>query len=610
MGQNMAVHMRFWLFAAIIIISGAAFGELEVPDPLNSVLVTKDNTGQESYVQAYGAKMGDQPGIAIEFEGTDDLHFYANPETAIAPDLVLRATAASGAIEFADGIYPEVEYFRDPALNKEVEVWIGDFVIFIPFADGSQDEAGPEGSAQVNAVVRVTGIACTSMVCLQPFEHELSVTLDMQNIDTWPIVEIKGAGTFNSGSDNKESGAAVPQEGLLRYGISGALVLAFVAGLLINVMPCVWPVIPIIVTRIWQSAGEKRGRALSSGLLFCLGILLFFAAIAVFNIVLQVGFETVFQWGDLLRNQGFVAFMVLLMLGLGLFMFGVFVIGIPSSVTAKAGSGGSGAAGLIGMGFIAGLLGTPCSFGILAAVVAWAQTQTLVTATIVIMTLGVGMAAPYLALTSIPGLTNRLPRPGGWMEKVKIAMGFVLIGIGIKLAGALEAGLLIDVLYFGLVMSFALWMWGQWVGFGTPAAKKWIIRGISLFLMLIAGWYLFSPEQKYMDWQEYDSSEIEAALEDGRPVLIKFTAEWCANCAVVKKRVFEQGDVAELIRDKQVFAVEGDTTRKDQPATAALQQVYREPGIPVTILLTPDGQEHRLRGIFDKGRLVEILEEL
>ncbi len=587
------------ILIALLLAASTVFGE--------KLLVTKDNTGQESYVHAYGAKMGDQPGIAVEFEGTDDLHFYANPETSIAPDLVLRAQAASDAIEFADGIYPEVEFFSDPALNKQVEVWIGDFVIFLPFADSSQGTAGWSESAQVDAAVTVTGIACTSMVCLQPFEHELSVTLDMQNIETWPIVEIKGSGTFNSGADTADT---AQQEGLLRYGIGGALVLAFVAGLLINVMPCVWPVIPIIVTRIWQSAGEKRGRALTSGLLFCVGILLFFAAIAVFNIVLQVGFETVFQWGDLLRNQGFVAFMVLLMLALGLFMFGVFVIGIPSSVTAKAGSGGSGAAGLIGMGFLAGLLGTPCSFGILAAVVAWAQTQTLVTATIVIMTLGVGMAAPYLALTSIPGLTNRLPRPGGWMEKVKIAMGFVLIGIGIKLAGALEMGLLIDVLYFGLVMSFAMWMWGQWVSFGTPAAKKWIIRGISLFLMLISGWYLFSPEQKYIGWQEYDAGEIEAALEEGRPVLIKFTAEWCANCAVVKKRVFEQGDVAELIRDKQVFAVEGDTTRKDQPATAALQEVYREPGIPVTVLLTPDGGEYRLRGIFDKGKLVEILEGL
>ena len=123
------------------------------------------------------------------------------------------------------------------------------------------------------------------------------------------------------------------------------------------------------------------------GLAFCVGILLFFAGIAALNIVLIVGRGVVFQWGDLLRNSAFVTALSLLMVVLGLFMFGVFTIGIPASVTSKTG-GGNGYAGSVGMGFLAAILATPCSFAILAAAIAWAQTQSLPVATLTIMLIG------------------------------------------------------------------------------------------------------------------------------------------------------------------------------------------------------------------------------
>jgi hypothetical protein len=136
------------------------------------------------------------------------------------------------------------------------------------------------------------------------------------------------------------------------YSIWAALILAFVAGLSLNIMPCVWPVLPIIVMRLVEQARQSKGKSVVMGLAFCLGILLFFACLAGANIILQVFYGQVLQWGDQLRNPGFVAAMAMLLVVLALFMFGVFTINVPSSLASKGGSG-KGLGGAVGMGFLA-----------------------------------------------------------------------------------------------------------------------------------------------------------------------------------------------------------------------------------------------------------------
>src|SRR4030042_2039663 len=145
-------------------------------------------------------------------------------------------------------------------------------------------------------------------------------------------------------------------------------------------MPCVWPVLPLIVMRLVEQTKQDKSKSIVSGLFFCLGILLFFACLAGANIVLQLFYGQVLQWGDQFRSPVFVTAMALLLVVLALFMFDVFTVTVPSSVAAKSGTG-KGYLGTIGMGFLAAVLSTPCSFGILAAAFAWAQTQPLLPAT-------------------------------------------------------------------------------------------------------------------------------------------------------------------------------------------------------------------------------------
>jgi thiol:disulfide interchange protein DsbD len=394
------------------------------------------------------------------------------------------------------------------------------------------------------------------------------------------------------------------------YSIWFALSLAFLAGLILNIMPCVLPVIPLKVLSIFEQAKESKARCVALGLSFCLGILLFFAGIAVLNIVLRLGYGAVFQWGDHFRNPIFLIAMSLLLVVLALFMFGVFTITVPSSVSGKA-APRKGHAGSIAMGMLAAVLSTPCSFAILTTAFAWAQTQRLPTSTLAIMMIGVGMAAPYAILTSIPALLKHLPRPGRWMELFKQSMGFVLLIVAVWLLTALPADRQPGVMYFAAILAFCVWMWGGWVNLTTPRPRRRTIRTVALIIAVAAAAWLLPEPKSYIDWRQYDSTLIDQAAREQRPVLIEFMADWCITCKAVEKTVYHRKDIAELIEQKGVLPIKANTTLDDSPATIDLKDRYKEPGVPVTILFVPGQTEpKRFHGLIIGRNLKKALQDL
>ncbi len=572
----------------------------------DGVLITSfEDQKSEAFLEP--VRYNDGSAVAVVFKGTDDLHYYADSATAPGPGLELKVKLSGEGISFGAPIFPESDVFYDSALEKNVDVYAGQFKVIVPI------EESTDSTVSVKAVI--TGIACTSKLCLAPFEKEVEKSINMGNSQSWALVsmEVDKTGVQSEASSalkGDKAATSVQGTGSANYSWPWAFGIALLAGVLLNVMPCVWPIIPIIITRLWNQAGNNKAKSFSLGLWFSAGILLFFGALAVLNIVLKVGFGAVFQWGDLLRNEIFLAAMVFLMLILGLFMFGIFNIFVPASVSSKASSGASNFSGTVVMGFLAAILATPCSFGILAAAVAWAQTQNLAIATFTIMIIGVGMSLPYVFLTSIPGLVNKMPKPGGWMEKVKIITGFILLAVAVKLLTALSPDFRKNVLYYSVLLAFCVWVWGTWITLSTSTAKKWFIRGVVLIIVFWGGWAILPVKKDLIDWQSYDRAKIESLLEDNEPVLIKFTADWCTNCTIVKKRVYENRDIAELIKKKNVAAFMGDTTLDDYQATKDLYGIYREPGVPVSVIHKPDGEAVKLRGIIDKSTLEEVLEEI
>ncbi|MBE0535923.1 MAG: thioredoxin family protein [Phycisphaerae bacterium] len=556
-------------------------------------IVTIDGTPQHDVVRPAA-----ESAIALKFKLKDPWHFYADPATAPG-GMDLKIKPQGEGITFGEPVFPPSTPYFDESSGQRLQAYGGEFVVYQPFTV----DAYAADSAQI--VIGIDGAICSESLCMRPAFEKLRVQVPVSPgapMDS-PAFQLprEGAGGLKTSQtiDSQQSLAAWV-----------ALPLALLAGLILNLMPCVWPVLPIIVMRLLEQSRHSRARSVVLGLAFCAGIVLFFVAIAAANIVLRVSFGTVFQWGDHFRNPVFLIGMVILMVVLGLFMFGLFGIGVPSSITGRA-QGGKGFAGSVAMGFLAALLATPCSFAILTAAFAWAQTQPLALSTAAILLIGVGMAAPYLVLTAMPGLLQAIPKPGRWMELLKQGLGFVLLVIAVKLLSGLPDAQKVATLYFAVVVAFSIWMWGAWVSYETPPLKKWFVRSAAFGIALAAGVGLFRPEQKAIDWHAYDAARIERAVSEGRPALLEFMADWCLTCKVVEKTVYERQDIADLLKQKGVLAVRADTTLRDYPAAVDLKNVYHEPGVPVTILLLPDGEEPvRLHGVRIGEPLKEALEQL
>jgi thiol:disulfide interchange protein len=582
----------------IFAVNGFVRGE-NADEPCSTIttdVVTISVEQQYEFVQP-----GSESALAVHFELKKDWHFYASAETAPGGMNLKIKPSASDYINFSQAIFPQSESYFDKSSGKKLEVFGDKFTVFLPF---SVSFLLP-GDADVDVEIGIDGAVCSDIQCRVPDFGKLSATIKFSEVMGGPKFILpdltEAAPTVTSPSAGQWAS----------YSVWFAFGLAFLAGLSLNIMPCVWPVLPLIVMRIVEQAKQSKSRSIAMGSAFCFGILLFFACLAGANIILQLFYGTVLQWGDQFRNPAFVAGMALLLVVLALFMFGVFTITVPSSIAGKSGSG-KGFAGAVGMGFLAAILSTPCSFAILAAAFAWAQAQPLLLATVTIIAIGVGMAAPYAILTSMPGLLKRLPKAGRWMELFKQTIGFLLLIIAVKMISALPEVRRMNVLYFAVVLGFSIWMWGSWVGYGTKQSRKWLIRIIAIVLTVSAGWvFLPAPAAERISWQDYDATLVETALAEERPVLIKFTADWCLSCQVVEKTVYSREDIGQLIEEKSVLAIKADTTVKDYPATFALKNVYNEPGVPVSMLFVP-GEKNpiRWRSMSFADELKTRLEEL
>ena len=404
--RKKAIVLYLILFLPVGVVSAAA-----PADTIKSDIITIWLQQQHDFVNP-----SSRSALAVHFQLEKDWYFYASKKTAPGGvNLKLRPSAGK-LTSFSEPIFPQPQLYFDKSSGQKLEVFGGSFTVYLPFMVADIKAVSVKKDVE-SVKIGIEGAVCSGFQCRMPDFGQLTT-------------EVKIA----SDAAMSEPKFALPQliqqnkpvllAGQARYSILFALGLAFLAGLSLNIMPCVWPVLPVIVLRFVGQAKQSKGKSVVMGLLFCLGILLFFACLAGANIILQLFYGTVLQWGDQFRSPLFVTAMALLLVVLALFMFDVFTITVPSAVAAKAGSG-KGFIGAVGMGFLAAILSTPCSFAILAAAFAWAQAQPLPLGTFAIIVIGLGMATPYAVLTSLPGLLARLPKPGRWMQIFKQAVGFI-----------------------------------------------------------------------------------------------------------------------------------------------------------------------------------------
>jgi thiol:disulfide interchange protein len=405
-----------------------------------------------------------------------------------------------------------------------------------------------------------------------------------------------------AGTDNAE-----------KLSILGGLGLALLAGLILNIMPCVLPVIPLKLLSIAQMSGQCRRRFITLGLAFVAGILLFFIILAGANAALQIASQQTLHWGEHFKSTGFRIAMALLVVAVAANLFGLFTVNAPGKLANLAGQAtGHGHLSAAGSGLLTAILSTPCSFAFLTSAFAWAQVQPIWLGCIAITTLGVGMSLPYLLLLAFPKLLSRLPKPGRWMELLRQSLGFVMLLVALWLIGSINSAAgdyALWVVGYGVVLAFCLWMWGSWLRYDAALTKKLAIAGLAVAIAVSAGlWMLRPPKPAAVHFEAFDQARLVQARQAGRIVLVDFTASWCLTCKAVEEWIFNDASVAAELASRNVLAMKGDVTTSDLPANDMLYRQLNEPAIPVTVIFPPgQGPPIRLYGLYSKADLFKAL---
>jgi thiol:disulfide interchange protein len=388
--------------------------------------------------------------------------------------------------------------------------------------------------------------------------------------------------------------------------------LAFLGGLVLNIMPCVLPVIALKILSFVNQSGSAPSRARQLGIIYALGVLASFAVLAGIVIAVKRAGQ-IASWGMQFQNPVFLIVMITLVTLISLNLFGVFEItlggkalGAASELASKEGAGGA-----FFNGVLATVLGTSCTAPFLAAAIGYALGQPAYVTILVFLTMGVGLAFPYVLLTWNPALLKMLPKPGAWMEKFKVAMGFPMLATGIWLYSvAVKAhfgtdGALWLAMYL-LMVAAALWVFGAFVQRGS-ARKPFAILVSFAVLAFAVGFVLekrlnwrnpsyetnisqTSENTSGTQWQKWSPQAVAKARAEGRPILVDFTAAWCLNCQANKISSIEIAPVEKKLKEINAVALIGDFTRKD-PVIAQELQRFERSAVPLVLVYPADANQ-------------------
>ena len=379
--------------------------------------------------------------------------------------------------------------------------------------------------------------------------------------------------------------AVFPNSGLYAESSLPLLALfAFLGGLALNVMPCVFPVIGLKILGFVRQAHSDRRRILLHGLAYAAGVLLCFWGLAALAAGLDRG------WGAHLQSPWLLfplchLFVILSMNLAGTFQTGSVAFGV------QAASEGWRRSFLSGL--VATLASTPCSAPFLGAALAYALSVPPHLAFLLFTLMGLGFAFPYVGLAAFPSLLKKLPPPGPWMEGFRQAMCFPLFAAAAYLAWTLEAMLeawRFLALLVGLVLTaMACWLYGVSQNCRPRSRRRSRAFMVSALISLALGVWMGLPGgETELDWGRWSPEEVARLREQGRPVYVDFTARWCATCQV-NKRVWLDRGLRELVEKKGVALLQADWTLHDERITLALRHEFARAAVPVSVIYPPGG---------------------
>ena len=459
---------------------------------------------------------------------------------------------------------------------------------------------------------------------------EISGVLAFQKSDLRYGYEIKLAV-----SDRAPAGATISATPESRTGETPALPLmllyAFIGGLILNIMPCVLPVIALKILGFVNEARSEPRRVRNLGLIYALGVIASFLALAAVVIGVKAAGHHA-GWGMQFGSPVFIVCLTTLVTLVALNLFGVFEVTLGGHMLDAAGSLASkhGAPGAFFNGVLATTLATPCTAPFLGVALGFAFAQSAPVIALIFLATGLGLAAPYVLLSWNPAWLKFLPKPGVWMEKFKIAMGFPMLATVVWLFNVASSSYGKNVLWLGvflIVVAFAAWIFGEFVQRGRNHKTAAAI----IALILLLGGYAFALEKQLdwreampeaaatgslkespdgIDWQRWSPEAVASARAAGKPVLVDFTADWCLTCQVNKKIAIETSSVRAKLKELNAVALVADYTRFPGAITAELNR-YNHAGVPLVLVYpkNPDAPAIVLPQILTPGIVLNALNQ-
>lgn len=566
---------------------------------------------------------GDQLPIAVVLEHGKRFHTW--PNEPVVPDALAGVDAwattitagrpaglSEGDVRFGAVQWPEphevtVNFGTGPV---GLLSYSGRAIAYVPLVLGPDVPTG-----ELSVPITVNFQACDDTMCFAPETVELAVTLKVV-----PLTErTGGAGAedelfagFDPSSFARtapvapEAAGRTPEVASRRFDIFGwgfnlqenayavILLIAGVAGFLLNLTPCVLPVIPIKVLSLQQQAKDPAKLALF-GIVYCLGIVATFAVLGLMAYGLITGGQK-FDWGQIFSVWWFALSMAVVVFVMGLGMMGLFTIRLPQAVYALNPSHDS-LHGNFGMGVLTALLSTPCTGPLLGATIAWVLTQPAWLGLSTFVVMGVGMALPYGVLIAFPRLIDRMPRGGPGGELLKQVMGILLLAVAVFLAQNVTTA---KWPWYPIAAIACMgWLWaivGGWRVLRTTRAKvlttAFSVGAVAVTLSVLAVMVRPGP----IEWTVFANRSddelrgaISEALEDGKVVVIDFTAKWCVNCHVIEAQVLNSEAGRKVLGRPGVATLKVDltTAAKDQ-GWGLVREISGGGGIPLIAIYRPD----------------------
>jgi thiol:disulfide interchange protein DsbD len=607
--MNKRLSLLAGVFLAVI-AAGSAWA-VDVASPFG------DPVTATGYVSLSNVPQGGTAQVAIELKIAEPWHVNANPAsedflvpTEVAFELPTGVTVRG--IVYPPGVELKLDFAEAPLRLYEGVVVVGAVI------DVATDM--PLGLSTIQATV--TYQACDNEKCLLPQTLEVPVAIaissphapvDLANPDVFDRVDFTPViGKVGNGAAATDESGNVLKDAIAKRGWLFAFVLVFLGGLALNLTPCVYPMIPITVSYFGGQAKGRGGRTALLATLYLLGMAAMYSTLGL------VAALTGSLFGSALQNPIVLGVIALVMVGLALSMFGLYDIRVPTRLAGVAGTAKQGILGSFLMGLTVGIVAAPCIgpfvLGLLTFV---GETANPLLGFSLFFVLAIGLGLPFVVLAIASGNITRLPKSGEWMEWVRKLFGIVLLAMAVYFLRPIVG----DSFYFALLGS-VLVVGGVMLGFVSRVkTTSLFFSGFRRFIGVVGplyGLYLVLAPGNILGrtasgiaWIPYEEAALAQAAEQGKAVVIDFSADWCLPCKELDHQTFNQPEVIDAARD--IVPLKADLTQHGSPEVRALRRKFDIRGVPTIVFIDAAGRERaNLRAVefIDKEEFLSRLSKL